>query len=245
MKRLRIAIVDDEPLARSGLRHLLAKDPANEIVGEAGNGPAAVALIQKEQPDLLLLDVAMPEMDGFEVLETLGGVVRPGVIFVSAHDEHAVRAFDVNALDYVLKPVDGTRFGQALSRARARLAEGAEPRLLVRERGRVLFVGVSEIDYIEAADYYAELHVGPQTYLCRAPLTRLTEQLAPLGFLRLHRRVMVNARRLRALESDVERRLFAVLEDGTRLRISRREAARVRRVARQVIAPKRDGAEHP
>src|SRR5262245_48204912 len=162
MKRLRIAIIDDEPIARDGLRHLLAQDPANEIVGDAGNGPAAVALIQKEQPDLILLDVVMPGMDGFEVLEALGGLVRPGVIFVSAHDEHAVRAFDVNALDYVLKPVDATRFGQALSRARARLAEGEEPRLLVRERGRVLFVSVREIDYVVAADYYVELHLGQQ-----------------------------------------------------------------------------------
>jgi two-component system LytT family response regulator len=228
MKRLRIAIVDDEPIARDGLRHLLARDPANEIVGDAGNGPAAVALIQKEQPDLILLDVVMPGMDGFEVLEALGGLVRPGVIFVSAHDEHAVRAFEVNALDYVLKPVDATRFGQALSRARGRLAEGEEPRLLVRERGRVLFVSVREIDYIEAADYYVELHLGQQAYLSRVPLTRLAEQLAPYGFIRLHRHVMVNSRRLRALESDAERRLSAVLENGTRLRISRREAARVR-----------------
>jgi two-component system, LytTR family, response regulator len=233
MKRLRVAIIDDEPLARSGLRHLLEQDPASEIVGEAQNGLAAVRLIQKERPDLLLLDVAMPGMDGFEVLEALGGMVRPGVIFVSAHDEHAVRAFEVNALDYVLKPVDKARFAQALSRARARLTEGAEPRLLVRERGRVLFVGVSEIDYIEAADYYVELHLGSQTHLCRVPLTRLAEQLAPYGFIRLHRHAMVNSRRLKALESDAERRLFAILEDGTRLRISRREAARVReRLAR-------------
>jgi len=228
MKRLRIAIIDDEPIARSGLRQMLEKDSANEIVGEAGNGPAAVTLIQKEQPDLVLLDVVMPGMDGFEVLESLGGLVRPEVIFVSAHDEHAVRAFEVNALDYVLKPVDGGRFGEAIARARARLAEGSEPRLLVRERGRVLFVGVREIDYIEAADYYVELHVGRQTYLCRVPLFRLAEQLAAYGFIRLHRRVMVNARLLRALEFDAERRLSAVLEDGTRLRISRREASRVR-----------------
>src|SRR5262249_48682977 len=136
--------------------------------------------------------------------------------------------FEVNALDYVLKPVDGARFAQALARARARLGEAAQPRLLVRQRGRVLFVGVHEIDYIEAADYYVELHIGPQTYLCRVPLTRLAEQLGPQGFIRLHRHVMVNTRRLRALESDGEHRLSAVLEDGTRLRISRREAARVR-----------------
>jgi two-component system, LytTR family, response regulator len=228
MKRHRIAIIDDEPIARSGLRQMLERDSANEIVGEAGNGPAAVALIQKEQPDLVLLDIVMPGMDGFEVLESLGGLVRPEVIFVSAHDEHAVRAFEVNAVDYVLKPVDGARLQEAIARARARLAEGPEPRLLVRERGRVLFVGVREIDYIEAADYYVELHVGRQTHLCRVPLSRLAEQLAPYGFIRLHRRVMVNSRLLRALEFDDERRLSAVLEDGTRLRISRREASRVR-----------------
>jgi two-component system, LytTR family, response regulator len=228
MRRLRIAIVDDEPLARAGLRFLLEQDPTHEIVGEAGNGPAAVSLIQKTQPDLILLDIVMPGMDGFEVMEALGGVVRAGVIFISAHDEHAVRAFDVAALDYLLKPVDGTRFLQALTRARARLSDDAQPRLLVRERGRVLFVNAGEIDYIESADYYVELHLDRRTYLCRVPLTRLAEQLAPHGFVRLHRTVMINARRLHALEPEGNRRLCAVLQDGTRLRVSRREAARVR-----------------
>lgn len=231
MKRLRIAIVDDEPLARAGLRFLLEKDPANEIVGEAGNGPAAVALIERTSPDLLLLDVVLPGMDGFEVLESLGGVVRPGVIFVSAHDDHAIRAFEVNALDYVLKPVDAARFAQALSRARAGLSTAPAPRLIVRERGQVLFVNAAEIDYVETADYYVELHVGPRLHLCRVPMTRLAEQLAPHGFVRLHRKVMINARRLRALEVE-GRGLCAVLEDGTRLRVSRREAGRVRELLR-------------
>lgn len=150
------------------------------------------------------------------------------MIFISAHDEHAVRAFDVDALDYLLKPVDGARFLQALARARARLIEGAQPRLIVRERGRVLFVNAGEIDYIESADYYVELHLERRTYLCRVPLTRLAEQLAPHGFVRLDRTVMINARRLHALEPEGSRRLCAVLQDGTRLQVSRREAARVR-----------------
>ncbi len=150
------------------------------------------------------------------------------MIFISAHDEHAVRAFDVDALDYLLKPVDGARFWQAPARARARLIEDAQPRLIVRERGRVLFVNAGEINYIESADYYVELHLARRTHLCRVPLTRLAEQLAPHGFVRLDRTVMINARRLHALKPEGSRRLCAVLQDGTRLQVSRREAARVR-----------------
>src|SRR5216683_6308260 len=159
--KIRAIVVDDEPLARSNLTVLLRRDPEIEIVGECESGMQALSEIRSKKPDLVFLDVQMPECDGFDVLELLGADLPPAVIFVTAHDEYAVRAFEAGALDYLLKPFDDARFHRALNRAKDKLAHYAERqpqragRLVVRSGGRVVFLDVVEIDWIEAADYYA------------------------------------------------------------------------------------------
>lgn len=224
---LRALVVDDEPLARSNLSVLLRRDAEIESVRECGSGTEAVAEIRASRPDVLFLDVEMPECDGFDVLELLGADLPAAVVFVTAFDQYAIRAFEAGALDYLLKPFDNDRFSRALTRAKERVAAAqVSPRkidrIAVKNAGQIVFVRISEIDWIEAADYYAALHVGSKSHLLRRSMSDLEQELDPKEFCRIHRSTIVNLDRVRSLESGEEDESIVVLEDGTRLRMSRR-----------------------
>ena len=225
--KIRTVIVDDEPLARSNLAILLRADPEVEILGECSSGAEALAEIRAQKPDLVWLDVQMPECDGFDVLEMLGNDLPPAVVFVTAYDHYALRAFEAGALDYILKPFDNARFELALNRAKQRIARNRNlPRtpqhLVVKSAGQVSFLRVSEIDWIEAADYYACLHVGAKSHLLRRSLSDLEQELDPEQFCRIHRSAVVNLNRVRGLKLSAEGEYDVALENGTRLRLSRR-----------------------
>jgi two-component system, LytTR family, response regulator len=225
--KIRTLIVDDEPLARSSVKQLLRDDPTVEVIGECGSGAEAIARIRDDKPDLVFLDVQMPECDGFDVLEMLGADMPLAVVFVTAYDQYALRAFDAGALDYVLKPFDNARFALALSRAKTRLSSGvAKPRtperLAIKSAGQLLFVNLAEIDWIEAADYYACLHVGPRSHLLRRSLADLEHDLENTVFCRIHRSTIVNLERVRGMSADVDGEHELSLKDGTKLRLSRR-----------------------
>jgi two-component system, LytTR family, response regulator len=228
--KIRALIVDDEPLARSNVAVLLRKDAEIEIVGECDSGEEALAEIRVAKPDLLFLDVQMPECDGFDVLEMLGSDVPPAVIFVTAYDQYALRAFEAGALDYLLKPFDNARFQLALTRAKQRIrssgqeeARGGKPeRLVVKSAGEVCFIRISEIDWIEASDYYACLHVAARRHLLRRSLSELEGELDPNLFCRVHRSSIVNLDRVRSLKLDEGGEYEVVLENGARVRLSRR-----------------------
>jgi two-component system LytT family response regulator len=225
--KIRALIVDDEPLARASIRVLLAVDAEVEIAGEFASGMEAVAAIRESRPDLVFLDVQMPEHDGFDVLEMLGGDLPRAIVFVTAYDQFALRAFDAGALDYLLKPFDNQRFGLALARAKEKI-EGTSAsrkkavRLAVKSGGQVLFVGTEEIDWVEAADYYSCLHVNGKSHLIRRSMAELEEDLDQQTFCRIHRSAIVNLNRVRALESGAEGDYEVVLHNGNRLRLSRR-----------------------
>jgi len=228
---IRVLIVDDEPPARRNLAILLQRNPQIARIDECGSGREALAAIRAAPPDLLFLDVQMPECDGFDVIEMLGGALPPAVVFVTAHDEYALRAFDVGALDYLLKPFDDARFERALQRAKARLAS-ADPlvaappqRLVVRSTGELRFIDVRDIDWIEAADYYAALHVGGRTHLLRRALADLESDLLAAGFCRVHRSAIVNLQRVQGLELRADGEYDLVLRSGDRLRLRRRYRA--------------------
>ena len=225
MTRIRTVIVDDEPLARASIRTLLERDPDVEIVGECGSGADAIDVLRASRPDLCFLDVQMPECDGFDVLESLGADAPATIVFVTAHDQYALRAFEVEALDYVLKPFDDGRFMRVLERAKSlapkRGGERAVDRLIVKSSGRVVFLRASDIDWIEAADYYASLHVGDRTHMLRRSMTVLERELDPAMFCRIHRSAIVNLARVRELAVDEHGEYEVVLEGGTRLRLSR------------------------
>jgi two-component system LytT family response regulator len=225
--KIRTLIVDDEPLARSNLSVLLRLDPEIEIIGECGSGAEALAQIRSAKPDLVFLDVQMPECDGFDVLELLGKDLPPAVVFVTAYDQYAVRAFEAGALDYLLKPFDNDRFFRALQRAKERLVSGKNQpekleRVAIKSVGQVAFVKISEIDWIEAADYYACLHVGPRTHLLRRSMAELEQDLDPSVFCRIHRSTIVNLNRVQSLKLSEDGEYKVVLGNGTRLRLSRR-----------------------
>jgi two-component system LytT family response regulator len=220
-------IVDDEPLARSNLALLLREDPEIEIVGESGSGMEAISEIHRSRPDLLFLDVQMPECDGFDVLEFLGKDLPPAVIFVTAYDQYALRAFEAGALDYLLKPFDNARFELALARAKERIALGRSSppktdRLVVKGTGQVWFVKLSDIDWIEAADYYSCLHVGRKTHLLRRSMSELEQELDANVFCRIHRSSIVNLDRVERIELDEDGEHEVLLNTGARLRLSRR-----------------------
>ncbi len=220
-------VVDDEPLARSNLRVLLRDDPEIELIAECGSGTDALVAIREKHPDLLFLDVQMPECDGFDVLEMLGGELPPAVVFVTAYDQFALRAFEVGALDYLLKPFDDVRFCRALERAKGKLAHGKHPtkpvgRIAIKGTGQVSFVKISEIDWIEAADYYTCLHVGTKTHLLRRSMSELEQELDAAAFCRIHRSSIVNIARIEGLKLNSEGEYEVVLKHGTRLRLSRR-----------------------
>jgi two-component system LytT family response regulator len=232
---IRTMIVDDEPLARRSLLTLLARDVETEVVGECGSGTEAVDAIRAIRPELLFLDVQMPGCDGFDVLERLGAAVPKAVIFVTAYDRYALKAFEAEALDYLLKPFDDARFARALERAKGmvRGGKGQESRLLVKSTGRVTILKTREIDWIEAADYYACLHVSGRTHLLRRSLAELEEDLDPGTFCRIHRSTIVNLERVGEMRLDPNGEYEVVLRDGTRLRMSRsyREQLQMRLIA--------------
>jgi two-component system LytT family response regulator len=274
---VRVLIVDDEALARQRVRRLLQNEADVEVVGEAETGHEAVAMIRELQPDLVCLDVQMPGLDGFGVLRELDGGHVPMILFVTAYDEHAQRAFDVHAVDYVLKPVDADRFRAAFDKARKqranavaaerlgelldtvrRLADGSAPaeaaaamagsaagapaaasaaggnangryasRILVKQDGRMFFVKTTEIDWIEADRNYVKLHVGKTAHTIRERISHLEETLDPRLFARIHRSTIVNLNRVREMQQWFSGDYVVILEDGTRLRLSRHYRDRV------------------
>jgi two-component system LytT family response regulator len=252
---IRVLLVDDERLGNASLRGLLAGNSDVEIVGEALGGHAAIRLIRTLRPDLVFLDVQMPEVDGFGVLRGVGPEAMPPVIFVTAYDAFAVRAFDVRAIDYLLKPVAADRFAQALDRAREALthtrdadlerrlrellddhavalgaitaAAPAAEQLLVRVGRRDVVIPAREIDWVEADDYCVALHIGGRRQIVRATLASLESQLDPASFARIHRSAVINLRRVRELRRHGIGGLTVVLLDGTRLPVSRSRRAQL------------------
>jgi len=248
LSQLRAVIVDDEPAARRGIRLLLEQDGGVDVVGEASGGAEAAELIAREKPDLAFLDVQMPGCDGFQALARLDLELAPAVVFVTAYDEHALRAFEVNAVDYLLKPYDDARFGAALQRAkeavRRRQADtvntrlhqlldylqhspppaAAEPsadRILLKSSGEIFFLKAEEIDWIEAEGDYMKFHVGGRTHLMRETMARLEARLNPQRFIRIHRSTIVNIDRLRKLSPSFAGEYAVILHDGTKLKLSR------------------------
>jgi two-component system, LytTR family, response regulator len=225
---IRALVVDDESLARRNLTVLLRRDPDIGSVVESGSGLEAIEEIRKSKPDLMFLDVQMPECGGFDVLELLGNDVPPTVIFVTAYDEYALRAFEAGALDYLLKPFDDARFDRALSRAKDKLArygplrQQPAKRLVVKSQGRVLFLSAADIDCIEAAGYYACLRVGRETHIIRRTLSELERDLGDEKFVRIHRSIIVNLDRIHGLELQDGGEYEVVLKSKVRLRLSRR-----------------------
>ena len=246
---LRVLVVDDEPLARHGVRALLERDPELRVVGEAADGREAVDAILSARPDLVFLDVQMPEMDGFGVLREVGADRMPAVVFVTAFDRFALRAFDVAAVDYLLKPFDDERFALAVARAKRLTRGGGDAdelgrrlvdllearasaeagsvapafasRLMVKSASRTIFLRVEEIDWIEADDYYAKLHVGPKSHLLRETMASLEQRLDPGRFFRVHRSAIVNLDRVREMQPLFRGEHVLILQDGTRLKLSR------------------------
>lgn len=243
---IRALIVDDEPHSRLTIRRYLDKDESIEVIGECADGESAVQLIRSTKPDLVFLDIQMPEMTGFDVVRTLGPRM-PVTVFVTAYDCYALRAFDANAIDYLLKPFGKERFQSSLLRAREQLAgragmkdisrlfpglEQAQPRysdrLSVVHKGRILLINVDDIDWIKACGNYAELRIGDQKYEIRDTLTNLEERLDRRNFLRIHRSTMVNVHRIREIRPWFHGHHLVVLKNGVQLRMSRyqRNAAR-------------------
>ena len=225
--KIRALVVDDEPLARSNVAILLRDDPEVGVVDECESGAKAVDVIRSKKPELVFLDVQMPECDGFDVLELLGSDTPPAIIFVTAYDQYALRAFEAGALDYLLKPFDNARFDRAMARAKERIWTGNRlpkkiERFVLKNAGQVLFLKVSEIDWIEAADYYACLHVGTKSHLLRRSLAELELELDPQEFCRIHRSTIVNLERVRGIEVEAGGDPEVLLQNGTRLRMSRR-----------------------
>lgn len=238
--KIRTIIVDDERVARQGLQILLQSEPDVEVVAECRNGREAVAAIRRERPDLVLLDIQMPGMSGFEVVEQVGVGTIPALIFVTAYDEHALKAFEIHALDYLLKPFDQDRLRASLDRIRLLLRrDGLDElrdrlsqlvnrlerrddagRFVVRDQGRIYFIDADEVDWIESAGNYVQLHVGGKTHLMRQSLSSLEQNLAP-RFVRVHRSALVNAERVAELHPLFKGAFEIVLRGGAKVRSSR------------------------
>ena len=249
MTQIRVVVVEDEPLARAGMCALLEADPDFVVTGEAETADEAVAAIRSQKPELVMLDVQLSGSDGFEVIRAIGADEMPAVVFVTAFDEYAVAAFEVNAVDYLLKPFDDERFSAMLARAKQvvrqadvavlsrKLAELlstsglARPevaagqryvdRLVVKTSGRTFFLRVSDIDWIEAADYYVKIHTGKDAHLLRESMNALETRLDPARFFRVHRSAIVNLDRVRELQPYFRGEHVVILQDGTRLKLSR------------------------
>ena len=240
---MRVLIVDDEPLARLRIRDLLKKEPDVGRIVEAANGLEAVSTIREQTPDLVFLDVQMPEMDGFEVLGAMDNERMPQIIFVTAYDQYAIRAFEVHALDYLLKPFDRDRFQKALQRVREQirlerngdfqsrlqeLLDDIKPekryvgRLVVKSGGKMFFLKTDEIDWVEAAGNYVVLHVGREEHLLRETMNGLEQKLDPEKFIRIHRSKIVNIERIQEMKPWFSGEYLILLKDGTKLALSRK-----------------------
>jgi two-component system LytT family response regulator len=240
---IRTLVVDDEPLARERIKRFLAAEPDLELIGECAEGREAVAAIQTLKPDLVFLDIQIPELDGFGVLKAIAIEQMPAVIFVTAYDRYALQAFDVNALDYLLKPYNRERFHKAVERARAQLSNGAKgelnerlisllenfkteqprhlERLMIKSSGRVFFLRAEELDWIEADGNYLRVHVGRESHLIRETMNRLASKLDPDKFLRIHRSTLVNIERIKELQPLFSGDYVVILRDGKQLTLSR------------------------
>ncbi len=240
---IRALIVDDEPPARAILREMLKDDPEVEVIGECANGKQAVKALATQSPDLMFLDIQMPEMDGFALLEALDEEHMPTVIFVTAYDRYAVRAFEVAAVDYLLKPFNHERLAKALQRAKNSLTDGSADRsrqviellhqinaraeyldrFVIKNNGRTLLVPADDVDWIEADGNYLLLHVGQSAHLLRQTLQSMEQRLNPRKFLRIHRSAIVNLDRIKELQTHVNGEdQIVILKDGSQLTLSRR-----------------------
>lgn len=240
--KIRTLIIDDEPLARERIRRMLKSETDIEIIGECGNGAEAAAGIEALAPDLIFLDIQMPEMNGFEVLETINPQQLPAIIFVTAYDQYAIRAFDVHALDYLLKPFNRQRFYLSLDRVREQLkkddSEGRNDvlaallsdlkarkkyleKLVLKSEGRIYFLKTDEVDWIEAAGNYIKLHVRKESHLLRETMTNIETKLDPAKFPRIHRSVIVNTERIKELYPLFNGDYTLILKDNTELTLSR------------------------
>jgi two-component system LytT family response regulator len=231
---LRVVIIDDEPLAREAIRVLLQHDGEVRVSGE-GSGTEAAALIARTRPDIMFLDIQMPEVDGFALLDQIGPDAVPAIVFVTAYDRYALRAFEVHALDYLLKPFDDKRFAEALAHAKKRARGTVDPRIadllaerasartrfLVPARKKSVIVDADQIDWVEAQDYYVSLHAGAATHLLRQTMDEIEKQLDGRKFFRVHRSAIVNLDRVREVHPLFRGDCALVLADGTRLRLSR------------------------
>jgi two-component system LytT family response regulator len=246
--QLTTLIVDDEPLAREGLRLLLSKDSEVSAIREARDGREAVAAIREWHPDLVFLDVQMPEMEGFAVVRAIGAQSMPEVVFVTAHDQYALQAFEMNALDYLLKPVIEERFIRALSRAKDRIRANAAAdshqqiiglletitprsypkRIAVRSAGKTVFLDVRDLDWIGGAENYVELHSGRDSYLLHVTMNAIEKSLDPGIFLRVHRSIIVNCERIKEMQPGAHGEYIITLRDGMRLQSGRTYAERLR-----------------
>lgn len=241
--RIRALIVDDEPPARAVIRKMLADDAAVEVIGECSNGVEAIKFICKNSPDLLFLDIQMPEMDGFALLEAFDENKIPAVIFVTAYDQYAVQAFEVSAVDYLLKPFDHERLEKALDRAKANLREKSNEdrneqivgllqkinanqpnfeRFVVKKNGRVLLIPIDEVDWIESYGNYVLLHLGQTKHIIRETMNQIEIRLNLQNFVRIHRTTIVNFDRIRELQTHFNEEHLVILKDGTELALSRR-----------------------
>ena len=254
-KKVRALIVDDEPLARRTIRELLAQDQDVEIIGECGSGLEAVRLITEQPPDLLFLDIQMPGLNGFETLAKIQPERIPAIVFVTAYDQYALRAFEVHALDYLLKPFTDKRFEEMLRQAKAQLelkeintisksllsllgeqtahepARAAKKsflsRFMIKAGGRVVLIKASDVDWIAADDYFIKLHVSGKSHLLRMSMNELEQKLDPEAFLRVHRSTIVNFDRVKELKQTSNGEYVVVLKDETELKLSRGRRARL------------------
>lgn len=247
-KKIRALIVDDEPLARRGIRRLLQSAPDIEIVGEAGNGQDAIVAVEKQKPDLVFLDIQMPLLDGFATLEKIGLENLPEIVFITAFDEHAIHAFEINALDYLLKPVDAERFEKCLERVRERMknSQGEKlddkissllkslervesnaektflSRIVIKDAGRIFFVGADEIIWISSEGNYVKIHTKGKSHLLRETMDGLENKLDPREFLRLRRSTIVRIEQIKELQPLFNGEFAIILKNGTQLASSRR-----------------------
>ena len=256
---IRALIVDDEPLARQSVRRFLKAQPDVQIVGECGDGKSAVAAIRNHSPDLVFLDIQMPEMDGFAVLHNVGIERMPAIVFVTAYDQYAVRAFEENVLDYLLKPFGKARFERALARVRERISRpgGRDEvqrilramesiaerrtcldRVPVLENGRIVYIRVEDVEWIEAAGNYARLHVGARRHDVRETLTALEGKLDPDQFVRIHRSTIVNLRHVKEVHPWFHGYHLVVLDNGQKLRMSRYQREVADRLGLRTRAPR-------